>query len=66
MGVLHWPPEAFYGATIHDLHRALMGWKRANGIKDTPKPRLTASDIADIRAWVQAENAKTAKTERPE
>lgn len=37
MGVLHWTPDAFYAATLHDLHRALTGWKRVNGIKDEPR-----------------------------
>ncbi|UEM08062.1 hypothetical protein JL101_036025 (plasmid) [Skermanella rosea] len=64
MGVLHWTPDAFYAATLHDLHRALTGWKRVNGIKDEPrKARITASDVQDIREWVKQENAKPKSTD---
>ncbi len=63
MGVLRWTPDAFYRATLHDVHRALTGWKRANGIKDKKPPKLTASEIADIRAWMKAENAKSKRPE---
>ena len=58
MGTLHWPPSAFWSATVYDMERAIAGWKRANGVKDEGFVDLSRDDIAQLRQMMEEEDAK--------
>ena len=38
LGVLGWPPEVFWRATLPELMRALDGWRLARGLRRTGAP----------------------------
>jgi len=45
-GVLHWPPEAFWAATPHDLMAAIDGYDDAHGGgREMPMTRAELDDL---------------------
>lgn len=49
MGVLEWPPEAFWSATPHDLFAAIDGWNEKNG-GNKGKSKLNRRDVKRLKA----------------
>ena len=47
MGVLKWPPEAFWGCTVPELYSALEGWQDAHGI-ERKLPAMTPDELREM------------------
>jgi len=51
-GILGWPPQAFWSASLRDVTSAIRGWRRANvprNAKTPPKP-MTAARLDELMA----------------
>ena len=69
MGVLHWPPPAFWGATVYDALRALAGHRRANGhdreaTEPGKPPPLSQEKTEELLAMVEAFEARERMKQR--
>lgn len=54
LGILQWPPQAFWKATPAELYAAVEGWQEKNGInpdKDdgAPPPLFTPAEVEAMR-----------------
>lgn len=53
MGILGWPPAAFWKATPAELYAAIEGWQEKNGIGDErdgeAAPLFTAEEVDAMR-----------------
>lgn len=54
MGVLDWPPAAFWAATPHDLFAAIAGRAERHGAKPGKgRTSLTKADVARLKALMR-------------
>ena len=52
LGVLHWSPEQFWKATMHELMAANNGYVKANKIPDTTDKPMTREEYEDLKAKI--------------
>ena len=55
LGWLRWPPDAFWGATLAEIHSALTGYLESRGVKS---PAVEAESWGDIIAMARAARAR--------
>ena len=52
MGILGWPPSAFWKATPWELYAAVEGWQEKNGIDENAEPaaetRMSAAEVEEL------------------
>jgi uncharacterized phage protein (TIGR02216 family) len=50
LGVLGWPPTAFWQATPHELWAALDGWRQVNAASPPASAPVSQADFDAIKA----------------
>lgn len=54
LGILGWPPKAFWRSTPAELYAAVEGWQEKNGVRsdapeDEPAALFTAEEVQSMR-----------------
>jgi hypothetical protein len=61
LGVLQWPPDAFWRATTWDVLRAWEGYAKSKGISLNGNSTLTADDVTELKRMIEEDdNARRA------
>lgn len=63
MGWLRWPPDAFWGATLAEIHSAITGWLETRGVAPPDSKRAMYDELLDLAKKAKAEERRAARKE---